>query len=164
MLQNKVENKPIIQIDLEQWIPKPFEVVELDLIPFLYKELILKETEFRELVEHFEWEKFRNKIAILSLSKSAIVPQWAYLIISHKLQEVNSPVFIQGENLKEKMLIHVIEQKDLSEFEGKRVLIKGCGREKLSNYPYTLLTQRLAPIVKALSFGESCSMVPLFKN
>lgn len=164
MLTNKVENKPIVQIDLEQWIPKKSDILYLDLKQFLFKELVLKEVEFREEIEKFNWEDYRNKCVVVVVSNHAIVPQWAFLIISHKLQEVGSASFEQSENLKENLLVHSILSKDLSEYKEKRVLIKGCGNEKLSNYPYMILAQRLSPIVKALSFGESCSMVPLFKN
>jgi hypothetical protein len=37
MLTNKVETKPIIQIDIEQWIPKESELQFLDLKEFLYQ-------------------------------------------------------------------------------------------------------------------------------
>ncbi len=164
MLTNKVENKAIVQLNLESWIPKQSDILELDLKQFLFKELILKEAEFRQSIELFDWEVYRDKYTIVSISNKAIIPQWAFLLIAHKLHEVNSSVFSESGNIRENILIHIIEQKDLSEFEGKRVLIKGCGNENISNYPYILLTQRLVPIVKALSFGEACSMVPLFKN
>lgn len=163
-MKNKVENKPIIQIDIEQWIPRDSDIQFLDLKEFLYKEMILKEIEFRELIEKKDWEIYNNKPTILHVTNRAIIPQWAYLIIANKLQEVNSPCFLKTENYKEQLLMHEIYQRDFSQYEGKRILIKGCSRENLSQQPYILLTQKLTPIVRALSFGESCSTVPLFKN
>lgn len=164
MLTNKVEAKPIIQIDIEQWIPRESELCFLDLKEFLFKEMILKEAEFRELIDLKNWSDFKDKFTLLHISNRAIIPQWAYLIIANKLQEVNSKCFLKTENYKEEILMQIIANKDYSEYQGKRLLIKGCSKEKISQQPYILLTQKLTPIVKALSFGESCSTVPLFKN
>lgn len=164
MLTNKVEEKSIIQIDLEQWIPMESEFQGIDLKEFLFKEIILKESEFREFVEKKNWEIYRNQYALLYVSNRAIIPQWAYLIIANKLKEVNSVCLLKTDNYKEETLISIIQNKDFSEYNGKRLLIKGCGKEKLSQQPYIILTQKLTPIVKALSFGEACSTVPLFKN
>ena len=164
MLTNKVEAKPMVQIDIEQWIPRESELKYLDLKEFLFKEMILKETEFREMVDQKDWTEFRDKYTLIHVSNKAIIPQWAYLIIANKLQEVNSICINKTERYKEDILLHIIQNKDFSEFHGKRLLIKGCSKEKISQQPYILLAQKLTPIVKALSFGESCSSVPLFKN
>lgn len=163
-LINKVVNKAIIQIDLEKWIPSPDQIMRLDIKQFLFKELVLKESEFREQVEQFHWATFAHKYVVLEISNNAIVPQWAYLIIAEKLAEVQASSFSDNANVREQILVHIILTKDLSEYQNKRILVKGCGQENLSNYPYILLTQRLKTIAKAFSFGESCSMVPIFKN
>ena len=164
MLTNKVETKPIIQIDLEQWIPKDISLASIDMKEFLFKEMILKEAEFRALIEDKDWSEYKGKICLLFISNKAIIPQWAYLIIANKLMEVNSPCILKTENYKEDVLLHVIQNRDYAEYSGKRLLIKGCSKVKLTQQPYILLIQKLTPIVKALSFGESCSTVPIFKN
>lgn len=164
MLTNKVEAKPIIQIDIEQWIPKDSEIHWLDIKEFLYKEMILKEAEFRDMVDKKDWKAYAVKPTIIYVSNKAIIPQWAYLIIANKLQEVGSVCILKTTHYKEDLLIHEIYRRDFSEYSGKRLLIKGCSKEQLSQQPYILLTQKLTPMVKALSFGESCSTVPLFKN
>jgi Protein of unknown function (DUF2480) len=164
MLKNKVEARPIIQIDIEQWIPRESELKYLDLKEFLFKEMILKEAEFRELIEQKNWSEYKDRFTLLHISNRAIIPQWAYLIIANKLQEVNSIGLLKTDTYKEDILMQIIANKDYSEYNGKRLLIKGCSKENISQQPYILLTQKLTPIVKALSFGESCSTVPLFKN
>jgi hypothetical protein len=164
MLTNKVEAKPMVQIDIEQWIPRDSELMYLDLKEFLFKEMILKETEFRELIDQKDWTEYQDKYTLIYVSNKAIIPQWAYLIIANKLQEVNSACIYKTERYKEDILLNIIQNKDFSEFQGKRLLIKGCSKEKISQQPYILLAQKLTTIVKALSFGESCSTVPLFKN
>lgn len=164
MLTNKVDNKPIIQIDLEKWIPADSELCFLDMKDFLFKEMILKESEFRSAIEDMDWTPYQNKMTLVHLSNKAIIPQWSYMIIANKLQEVNSSCIFKTENYKEEALIHIIHTKDMSEFEGKRVLVKGCGKIPLSPRPFILLAQKLSSIVRSLAFGESCSSVPLFKN
>jgi Protein of unknown function (DUF2480) len=164
MLENKVANKAIIQIDIEQWIPKDKDLNFLDLKEFLFKEMILKEAEFRTMVDEKDWTEFKDKYTLIFISNKAIIPQWAYLIIANKLKEVDSPCMMKTESYREQILCDLISQKDYSEYEGKRLLVKGCSREKLSQQPYILLAQKLTPIVRALSFGEACSTVPIFKN
>jgi hypothetical protein len=164
MLTNKVENKPIVQIDIEKWIPGSDQIVSLDLKQFLFREMILKEADFRDQIEIFDWSIYSEKFVLIEVSNGAIVPQWAFLIIAQKLDLVQATAFSKSDNIREKILLHIIEQRDLSEYAGKRVLIKGCGKESLSHEPYVRLTQRMSPLVKALSFGEVCSTVPIFKN
>lgn len=163
MLTNKVSAKPIIQIDIEQWIPKETDIVFIDLKDYLFKGLIIKEEEFRKQIDEKDWTEYKNKYTVVQVSNQAIIPQWAYLIIANKLSEVQSPCFIHTQNYKEVILSHIIQNKDYSEYKGKRLLVKGCSREKLSQQPFVLLTQKLTPIVKSLSYGESCSTVPVFK-
>ena len=50
------------------------------------------------------------------------------------------------------------------EFEGQRVIIKGCGNVDLSPAVYIRFTQKLKPVVKSLMFGEPCSTVPIYKK
>lgn len=164
MLENKVANKSIIQLDIEQWIPKDSELNFLDLKEFLFKEMILKEAEFRTMVDEKDWTVFKDKITMIFISNRAIIPQWAYLIVANKLKEVDSICMLKTENYKEQILCHIIEHKDYSQYQDKRVLVKGCSKEKLSQQPYILLAQKLTNIVKALSYGEACSTVPIFKN
>jgi len=163
-MENKVENKPIIQLDIEKWIPNNNELCMMDLKQFLYKELILKESDFRQAIDEKDWSEYKDKYTLIYVSNKAIIPQWAYLIIANKLREVNSPCFLKTENYREDILMYILEHRDYSEYEKKRVLIKGCSQEKLSQMPYIRISQLLTPIVKALSFGESCSTVPIFKN
>lgn len=161
---NKVAQKNIVSIDLEKWLPKPEQIAYLDLKEFLWKEMILKEKEFRDQIESTNWEVYRSKYVVVKISNGAIIPQWAYLVLANKLEEVQATAMTEQPNLKEAILMRIIDSKSLSEYEGQRVLIKGCGNESLSQAPYMRLTQRLTPIVRAFSFGEACSMVPIFKN
>jgi hypothetical protein len=56
-----------------------------------------------------------------------------------------------------------IEDINLDEFRGKRIVVRGCGGiggpEELMR-----LQMKLQPAVKSLMFGEACSTVPVFKQ
>ena len=49
------------------------------------------------------------------------------------------------------------------EYEGKRVVIKGCGDKSISETAYVEITKLLRPVVKSIMYGEPCSTVPIYK-
>ena len=73
-------------------------------------------------------------------------------------------VFGNLENLENEIFIEVINNLDLSEFEDKRVIVKGCSNLPIPTNSYVKLTEKLIPVVKNLMFGEACSSVPLYKK
>lgn len=163
-LVNKVENKPIVQIDLERWLPSADAIAYFDLKDYLFQEWVLKENDFRASLESLDWEVYRNKYTVVECTNDAIIPQWAFLLVSHYLQAVESVSFSSRIQIQEQILLYKVQHVDISEYKDKRVLIKGCSSTKIGILPYMLLTQRLSEVVKAFSYGESCSMVPIFKN
>ena len=67
------------------------------------------------------------------------------------------------------MKLDIIQQSvesklNTSEFKNKRVFIKGCGDPSLQLGFYSIVSQKLTPVVKSLFYGEACSNVPLIKN
>jgi hypothetical protein len=58
---NKVAESGLISLDLAQYIPSN-EIVVFDIKPFLFKELILKEKDFRASLSAIDWSCFENKI------------------------------------------------------------------------------------------------------
>jgi hypothetical protein len=52
---------------------------------------------------------------------------------------------------------------DPKEFEGQRVVVKGCGDVPIDNAAYAAITKILRPVVKSIMYGEPCSTVPVFK-
>jgi hypothetical protein len=163
-MENNLSQKSIISIDLEQWIPKDTDYHVFDLKEVLFQGMILKETDFRKAMDDHDWESYRGKPTLIFCSNTAIIPQWAYLILSCHLATVHSPAFLKEGNYKEQLLLEKIRNFDLSIYENKRLLIKGCSKEKMSQMPYMILCQRLYAVAKAISFGESCSTVPIYKH
>ena len=81
---NKVANSGLITIDLEDWYPE--NVVTIDMAQFLFHGLILKEKEFREAIKTTNWQSYQNKFVSIICTADAIVPTWAFMLISMNLQ------------------------------------------------------------------------------
>jgi Protein of unknown function (DUF2480) len=161
---NKVSDSGLITLDLKEFYPKE-EVIGFDLKAFLFKELILKEKDFREALSAKTWEEYRNKRVALFCSADAIIPLWAYMLVSSHLQPFAEIVFAgTPEELIKHLFIQNIQAIDVSPFEDKKVVIKGCGDLAIGEYAFVEITNKLRPIVKSLMYGEPCSTVPVYKK
>lgn len=165
-LINKVAQKAIIQLDPVSLLPKATNIVAFDIKPFLFKELILKEKDFREQLKAFDYSNFSSKYVYLHCSTDAIIPMWAYMLLASYLESyVEEIVFANDLNKAEELfLLKKIEHLDTKVYTNKRIVIKGCGDKNFSPFVYTSLVRILQPVTKAISFGEACSMVPVFKK
>ncbi|MFT3703594.1 MAG: DUF2480 family protein [Agriterribacter sp.] len=160
---NKVAESGIITIDLEEYYPRE-EITVFDIKPFLFRELILKEKEFREKLKTTDWEGYRDKYIALTNTADAIIPMWAYMLIASYLQPVAKNIdFGSKEQVIQKMLVEKIQQIDENKYVGKRIVIKGCGDIVIPESAYVAVTNKLRPVVKSLMFGEPCSTVPVYK-
>ena len=163
-IKNKVAESGLITVDLEQYFPTE-EIISFDLKNFLFMELLLKEKEFRALLDVHDWEQYRNKAVAVFCSTDAILPMWAYMLVSTKLSPVASMV-INGttDELFRSIYIKNIQQADIKKYEGKRVFLKGCGEKEIPPYAYFEMSNRLIPVVASLMYGEPCSTVPVYKK
>lgn len=164
MIENKVEKSGLITLDLADLIPAGEQVV-IDLKDFMYEGMILREKDFREQLKTADWSVYQNAFVAITNSSEGIVPLWAYMLISSALQPYASLV-IRGNkaHLKGALLRRSIESLNVSEYQDKRIIIKGCGEETIPESAYITITQKLQPVVKSLMFGEACSTVPVFKQ
>ena len=98
-------------------------------------------------------------------SVDAIIPIWAYFLITSKLTGVAKKIVYGTKKDLEVVLMHeAISNYNFTDLESKRVLVKGCSEEGIPENAYIELVEKLKPIVKSLMFGEACSNVPIFKN
>ena len=50
------------------------------------------------------------------------------------------------------------------QFKDKKVVIKGCSRQRVPESAYVELTKLLSPFVSSIMYGEPCSTVPIYKK
>ena len=164
MIENKVEKSGLITIDLVDLIPQGEQFV-IDLKDFMFQGLILREKDFRTQLKETDWSIYKNGFVAVTNSSEGLIPLWAYMLISSALQP-HASLVIRGNkaHLKGALLRRAIEDIDASEYEGRMVIIKGCGKESIPESSYIIITQKLQPVVKSLMFGEACSTVPIFKK
>lgn len=161
---NKVANSKLITIDLDCFIPKGQRKV-IHLSDWLFEEIILKEVEFRAKIAEHNWEQYQHAFVVIKPAKDAIVPSWAYLLLTSKLTGIAQKIVVGTlQDLEDSLLLESIEKTDYSNFKNEQIIIKGCSNFPISNNAYSLLIQKLKPLVKSMMFGEACSNVPLYKQ
>src|SRR4051812_43668855 len=82
---NRVAQSGLITIDLEDFYPEG-ERVAIDIADNLYQGLVLREKEFRYYLKNTDWTIYSNAYVAIYCSADAIVPTWAYMLLSSKLQ------------------------------------------------------------------------------
>lgn len=161
---NRVAKSKLKTLDLEDFYPKG-QRIEFDISDWLFENLILKEVDFREQIENHNWEQYTNCFVALHCSTDAIIPSWAYLLLTTKLQPYAKKVVIGSLDLLETVIFEeIIKNFDISEYHDKPVILKGCSNKSIPPTAYSLIIYKLQPVVKSLLFGEACSTVPLFKR
>lgn len=161
---NRVAQSSIITINLEDYFPSE-EIIILDMKDWLFHGLILKEADFREKLEVYDWSQFQDKIVCLVCSADAIVPLWAYMLFVTKLQPIAANTFFGDMDAFLAQHYHdVIYRINADEYMDKRIVIKGCGDKAVPSSAYIDITQHLLPVTKSIMFGEPCSTVPVYKK
>lgn len=164
MIENKVSKSPLITIDLEDFYPKNPRV-QLDISPWLFQGMILREKEFRAFLEEVNWSEYQDQFVALYCSEDAIIPAWAYLLLSTKLTPYSKKIVVGSLDLLEDYIFQdIINEMDVEQFRDRPVIIKGCAKVDIPESAYTNLISKIYPVVKSLMFGEACSTVPLFKR
>ena len=161
---NRVANSALITIDLADYAPIQ-SIAVLDVKDFLFQEIILKEKEFRANLKEFDFSIYQDKIIAINCSSDAIVPMWAFMLVTSYLKGIASEIhFGKKEDVFQQIFTVNIDAIDSTEFENKKVIVKGCGQIPLSESLYIAITKKLQNTVSSLMFGEACSAVPVLKN
>lgn len=161
---NKVAQSGILTLNLEDLFPTE-EIIAFDLKNFLFKELILREKDFREALPKIDWKQYNNKIVAVHCSADVIIPQWAYMLVSVFAQpNANAVYYGTPEEALRMYYAQALERMDVSEYANQRVVIKGCSNKPVPVDAYVLATNRLRQVAKSIMYGEPCSTVPLYKR
>lgn len=161
---NRVASSKLIVVDLEDYYPKGKRTV-LDIKNWLFQELVLREKDFRETVKHHDWSQYQDDFVALTCTSDAIVPAWAFMLLTMHLEPYAKKVVIGSlDQLETSIYQEIIQNLDVSEFYDKPLIIKGCANKPVPANAYILLSQKLRPIAKSIMYGEACSSVPLYKR
>ncbi|MDO4224621.1 MAG: DUF2480 family protein [Bergeyella zoohelcum] len=162
-IKNRVAESGLVNFDISDLLPKG-ERKGIDLKDFLWQGLILKEKDFREKVANIQVQDYENTFVYIYNSAEAIVPLWAYFLLTARLSgTAKKIVFGKREDLETLLFHDAVKEYDFSELQNKRVLVKGCTDKYIPENAYVELVESLIPIVKSLMFGEACSNVPIYK-
>lgn len=160
---NKVANSILEIFDLENYYPKE-ELAPVDVSQWLLEGYVLKENDFRTLLKEYDWAQHRGKYIYIQCSTDAILPAWAFALVSVYLQPFALKV-ISG--TKNDLLLSIYQEKlnqiDYTIYKNKPLILKGCSNKPVPQEAYVLAMQQLIPFAKSIMFGEACSAVPLFK-
>ncbi|MEO5905898.1 MAG: DUF2480 family protein [Saprospiraceae bacterium] len=164
-LVNRVANSGLITLKPEEWFSSIIPV-SIDLKDFLFKGLILKEQEFRDMMKIHDWAQYEGKVLCVFCSADAIIPNWAYMLIASNASSFAHEIFFGSPGAWfSKQMLSYVDALDVLPYQDQMVVIKGCsdGME-IGPEIYTALTTKLVPVVKSLMFGEPCSTVPVYKR
>ena len=163
-IENKVAQSGLITINPEEFYPKG-ERVLFDISDYLFEGLLLKEKDFRARVAGIDWAQYQDKYVALHCSTDAIVPTWAYMLLTVKLEQYSKKIVMGNLDVLETVLFNeALSEINIEQYRDERIVIKGCSAVPVPESAYVELTRLLRPVAKSIMYGEACSAVPLYKK
>jgi hypothetical protein len=161
---NKVANSGLVTLDLEELYDNSAKIL-FDIKPLLFKELILKEKDFREFITVHNWKSYQDACVGITCTADAIVPNWAYMLIAANLQPyAKKIVFGNLDELEKELFSEAIKKMNPQDYQDCRLVIKGCSKINVPVSAYVEVTAHFKPYVKSIMYGEPCSTVPVYKK
>lgn len=161
---NRVANSKLITLNLEDYYPEGKRVL-FDIKDWLFEGFVLREKEFRQKASEYDWSQYQDNYVALTCSTDAIVPAWAFMLLSIHLQPFTKKTIIGNlEALETSIYQDVINTLDVSEYADKPIIIKGCSNKPVPQNAYIMLATKLKLVAKSIMYGEACSSVPLYKK
>ena len=136
---NRVANSNLKTIDLEDYYPKGTRTL-IDIKQWLFHELILKEADFRESLKNHDWSQYKDQYVALTCSADAIIPSWAFMLITTYITPYSKKTIVGNlTDLEKTIFQEIIEKLDVDAFIDKPIIIKGCSNKPIPNFPFTKL-------------------------
>jgi len=160
---NKVAQSGLVTLDLETLHDGvPMDV--FDIKDFLHMDYVLKEADFRKALDEYDWEKHRDHYLSVHCSNDAIVASWAYMLVAAKSNGIAKRLFYgPKESALSELFASRLDSIDWTQYQRKRVMLKGCSDIELPQSIYMGATQRLMPYADRIMYGEACSFVPVWR-
>ncbi|WP_422354923.1 DUF2480 family protein [Roseivirga pacifica] len=153
MVRNTAEASGIITVDLLDFAPKE-QCLSFDIKNLLYQGLIIREKEFKILLNDTNWELFRNKPVAIGCSEDTIIPPWVYMMLSSKLNSVNSRAeFCSPEELNLQLWKENIQNADFNHLANEKVVVRA--HTGIAPSIFMKMTEKLTPVVQTLMYGEA---------
>ena len=161
---NRVANSKLVTFDLEDYYPKGNRIL-FDIKDWLLEGLVLREKTFREAAKTHDWSQYQDSYVALTCSTDAIIPGWAYMLLTTYLSPYTKKVVVGGlETLESILYTEVITDLDVSGYRDQPVIVKGCSKKPVPQNAYIQIIEKLQPVAKSIMYGEACSSVPLYKQ
>jgi len=161
---NRVASSQLVTLDLEHF-HQPGDRVLYDIKDLLFQGLILKEKDFRDHVRHHDWIQYKDKLVAITCSADAVVPTWAFMLLTVALQPNARRVFFGSlEEMEVVLYQEALRGVDWNQFRDAKVVIKGCSDVHVPPAAYVEATARLSAVAASVMYGEPCSTVPVFKR
>ena len=161
---NRVANSKLVTINLEDLYPMG-ERVLFDIKNWLEEGFVLREKEFRATAKAHNWNQYEGKYVALTCSSDAIVPGWAYMLLTTYLAPISKKVVVGDLEILETVLYtEILQELDVTKYLNLSVIIKGCSKRPVPQNAYLQLISKLQPVAQSIMYGEACSSVPLYKK
>ena len=133
---NRVAGSILKTIDLEDYYPTGIRTV-IDIKQWLFHELILKESDFREYLKNHDWSQYDQHFVALTCSADAIIPSWAYMLITTYISPFAKKTVVGSiSNLETAIYQEIIQNLNLDAFIDKPIIIKGCASKPIPETAY----------------------------
>jgi hypothetical protein len=162
---NKVAQSSLMPIDLGDYKPAPEALAGFDFAPRLWNGLILKEKDFRQFLGEHDWSQYRGRHVYLYCSEDAILPSWAFMIVSSKLAGIAETITIGDlSDARQAAMAKTIAGLDQNDFIDAKLIVKGCSDIPNPEGMMSLFVQKVQPVCSSIMYGEPCSTVPIYKR
>lgn len=160
---NKIDASGIQTLDLRSYKPVENDFIIFDIVPFLIEDFLLQEKAFRSEMANINWTQFTGKDVVITCSNDAIVPLWAYVLISSLLApHASIVVYAVTENHINLLWIERVRKIEFSAFINQKVVLKA--NSSLPEEILVLATSQLIKYVKTLMWGEAGSPLMIYKR
>jgi len=72
--------------------------------------------------------------------------------------------FLDNGMVSEAFFLNSVEQLDWNRYRDKRVLVKGCGSTIIPPWAFMVITARLVPIARSVSYGNDHDNLRIFRR
>src|SRR5690554_8112975 len=111
---NRVANSKLVTIDLEDFYPNG-KRIPFDISNWLLEGIVLREKDITAEANQHGWEQYKDDYIALHCSTDAIIPGWAYLILTMHLRPSAKNVVVENlETLENIIFTEILDKLDVS--------------------------------------------------